>query len=140
MLYNRDSFMKGEKIMGVKEEWKTTGKDLGVTFAGLGKSIVKSVKVGADKILDEEPRDENGNIKPTGLKESWTEVGHNFGKSGKALGKSAMVTAKAVVKKADEKIDDISGKNKAAEEPPYEDKTDEPEQEPEEKTEEKTEE
>ena len=92
--------------MSVKDEWKNTGKGLGKTFAGLGKSIIKSVKVGADKILDEEPRDENGNVKPTGLKESWSEVGHNFGKSGKALGRAVTETAKTVVEKADEATKD----------------------------------
>ena len=137
MRYNRGSLMKGENKMGVKEEWKNTGKDLGVTFAGLGKSIVRSVKVGADIILDEEPKDENGNIKPNGLKESWTEVGRNFGKSGKALGKSVTVTAKAVVKKADEKIDDISSKSEKAEAPEEEPLT---EEKAEETVEEKTEE
>ncbi len=88
--------------MSVKDNWKNTGKGLGKSFAGVGKSIVKSVKVGADKILDEEPRDENGNVKPTGLKESWSEVGHNFGKTGKSLGKAVSGTAKKVAKKIDE--------------------------------------
>ncbi|MBR6920577.1 MAG: hypothetical protein IKH51_00085 [Clostridia bacterium] len=88
--------------MSVKDNWKNTGKGLGKSFAGVGKSIVKSVKVGADKILDEEPKDENGNVKPTGLKESWSEVGHNFGKTGKSLGKAVSGTAKKVAKKIDE--------------------------------------
>ena len=86
--------------MSVKDNWKNTGKGLGKSFAGVGKSIVKSVKVGADKILDEEPRDENGNVKPSGLKESWSEVGHSFGN--KSLGKAVSGTAKKVVKKIDE--------------------------------------
>lgn len=121
--------------MSVRDEWKNTGKDLSDTFKGLGKSIVKSVKVGADKILDEEPKDENGNVKPTGLKESWSEVGHNFGKSGKSIGKAVTETAKVVVKKADEELN----KTEAQPEQPFEDKT--AEEEPaEEKTEEKTEE
>ena len=88
--------------MSVKDNWKNTGKGLGKSFAGVGKSIVKSVKVGADKILDEEPKDENGNVKPTGLKESWSEVGHNFGKTGKSFGKAVSGTAKKVAKKIDE--------------------------------------
>lgn len=94
--------LKGDRVMSVKDNWKNTGKGLGKSFAGVGKSIVKSVKVGADKILDEEPKDENGNVKPTGLKESWSEVGHNFGKTGKSLGKAVSGTAKKVAKKIDE--------------------------------------
>lgn len=85
--------------MSLKDNWKDTGKGLGKSFAGLGKSIVKSVKVGADKLLDEEPKDENGNVKPTNLKESWSEVGHSFGSTGKSLGKSVSGTAKKVTDK-----------------------------------------
>lgn len=91
--------MKGDFIMSLKDNWKDTGKGLGKSFAGLGKSIVKSVKVGADKLLDEEPKDENGNVKPTNLKESWSEVGHSFGSTGKSLGKSVSGTAKKVTDK-----------------------------------------
>ena len=88
--------------MSVKDNWKNTGKGLGKSFAGLGKSIVKSVKVGADKLLDEEPKDEEGNVKPTNLKESWSEVGHSFGNTGKSLGKAVSGTAKKVAQKIDE--------------------------------------
>ena len=88
--------------MSVKDNWKDTGKGLGKSFSGLGRSIVKSVKVGAEKILDEEPRDENGNVIPEGLKESWSEVGHDFGKTGKSLGKAVAGTAKKVAKKIEE--------------------------------------
>ncbi|MBQ7700305.1 MAG: hypothetical protein IJT49_08200 [Clostridia bacterium] len=88
--------------MSVKDNWKNTGKGLGKSFAGVGKSIIKSVKVGADRILDEEPRDENGNVVQTDLRESWSEVGHSFGNTGKSLGKAVSGTAKKVVKKVDE--------------------------------------
>ena len=88
--------------MSVKDEWKNTGKDLGKSFTALGKSIVRSVKVGADKALDEEPKDENGNVKPNHLKESWTEVGHDFGKAGKSLGRAVSGTAKKVAEKINE--------------------------------------
>ena len=35
--------------MSLKEEWKKTGQDLGHAFQGLGKSIIRTVKTGADK-------------------------------------------------------------------------------------------
>ena len=88
--------------MSVKDNWKNTGKGLGKSFAGVGKSIIKSVKVGADRILDEEPRDENGNVVQTDLRESWSEVGHSFGNTGKSFGKAVSGTAKKVAKKVDE--------------------------------------
>ena len=34
--------------MSVKDNWKQTGKGVGKSFAGLGKAIAKSVKVGVD--------------------------------------------------------------------------------------------
>ena len=35
--------------MSLRDDWKKTGKDLGHAFQGLGKSIIRSVKPGADK-------------------------------------------------------------------------------------------
>ena len=82
--------------MSLKDDWKNTGKNIGQTAVGLGKSIVRSVKVGSEIILDERPKDENGGVAPTHLRESWTEVGHDFEKTGKALGKAAAGTARKV--------------------------------------------
>jgi len=124
--------------MSVKDEWKNTGKDLGKSFAGLGKTIVRSVKVGADKLLDEEPKDENGNVKPTNLKENWSKVGHSFGKSGKSFGKAVTETAKTVISKADEEFGEAEPEKPAEEEPEKEQPAEE--QTAEEPAEEKTEE
>lgn len=82
--------------MSLKDKWKDTGINIGHTAAGLGKAIVKSVKVGAEKALDETPTDENGNEVPTGLREEWTRVGRSFGKTGRSLGQAAAGTAKKV--------------------------------------------
>ena len=87
--------------MSVKDKWKDTGKGLGKSFAGLGKSIIKSVKVGTDRILDEEPKDEQGNTVKTDLRETWSEVGHNFGQTGKSLGQAVSGTARKVADKLD---------------------------------------
>ena len=38
--------------MALRDEWKQTGKDLGHAFEGLGKAIVRSVRVGVDKADD----------------------------------------------------------------------------------------
>lgn len=91
--------------MSVKDNWKDTGKGLGKSFAGLGRSIVKSVKVGTDKLLDEEPKDENGEVKSERLMDSWSEVGRSFGNTGKSFGKAVSGTAKKVAKKIDEADD-----------------------------------
>ena len=70
--------------MSIRDGWKEAGKGIGKSFAGLGKAILKSAKVGVDKALDEDPSDNKGG---TGLSQSWSEVGHDFGKAGVSLGK-----------------------------------------------------
>lgn len=92
--------------MSLKDNWKETGKGIGTSFASLGKSIVKSAKVGVDAVLNEDQEKQEN----TGLKESWTEVGHNFGHAGKALGKAVVGTAKKVA----DSIDDAPASSEAA--------------------------
>ncbi|MBP5661609.1 MAG: hypothetical protein J6X30_00440 [Clostridia bacterium] len=79
--------------MSLKDNWKNAGVGIGKSFAGVGRSIVKSVKAGVDKAAGEE-----NNIN---LKESWSEVGHNFGDAGKSLGKAAAGTVRKVADKVD---------------------------------------
>jgi|GEM_PF-5702628 hypothetical protein len=81
--------------MEEKNAWKEAGKDAGHTIAELGKAIVRSVKVGAERILDEDP---NKNVD---LRESWSNVGKSFGTSGKSLGKAVAKTARVVADKLD---------------------------------------
>ena len=83
--------------MGLKDSWKEAGKGLGRSFAGAGKAILQSAKVGLDKVTDETPDDGQ----PTGLKESWSEVGHSFLKSGASLGRAAAETADRVIDELD---------------------------------------
>ena len=88
--------------MSLKDNWKDAGKGIGKSFAGLGKTIVKSVKVGVDNAdEDSVPQEEKQD-----LKKSWSEVGHSFGSAGKSLGKAAAGTAKKVVDKIDEAAED----------------------------------
>ena len=96
--------------MSLKDNWKEAGKGLGKSFAGLGKSIVKSAKVGVDAALDETPAEER-EPKETGLKEAWSDVGHSFGDTGKSLGKAFAGTAKKVVDAVDDEIDDATKGN-----------------------------
>ncbi len=81
--------------MSLKDDWKKTGKDLGKSFAGLGKSIIKSVEAGADKVNGDEGKNESVEAS-AGLRESWSKVGHSFGEAGKSLGKAVLGTAKTV--------------------------------------------
>ena len=95
--------------MSLKDKWKDTGVNIGHTAAGLGKAIVRSVKVGAEKALDETPKDSAGNEMPTGLRDEWSRVGRSFGKTGKSLGVAAAGTAKKVADAIDEA--DAEGEN-----------------------------
>lgn len=97
--------------MSVKDDWKNTGKGFGKSFTGLGKAIIKSAKVGINKLYDNTSGEEKDPNEPkeTGLRESWSEVGHSFGYTGKSLGKAAAGTAKKVV-------DSIDGKPSEGEE------------------------
>lgn len=101
--------------MAVKDEWKKTGKGIGQSFKSLGKSIVKSVKVGAERLDGD-----NKEAEKTDLREAWSEVGHTFGDTGKHLGRAAAGTGKKVVD-AVENSDD-GEKSEPAEEPKEEEK------------------
>ncbi len=50
--------------MSLKDSWKQTGTDLGHAFKGLGKSIVKTVKTGADKAADWADKDDAAQAEP----------------------------------------------------------------------------
>ena len=38
--------------MALRDDWKSTGKELGNSFKDLGKSLIKSVRVGVQKATD----------------------------------------------------------------------------------------
>ncbi|MBP5231543.1 MAG: hypothetical protein ILO68_07415, partial [Clostridia bacterium] len=78
-----------------------TGKGMGKSFAGLGKSIVKSAKVGIDELSGEPDEKQEKNPNGTGLKESWKSVGKSFGETGADFGKALAGTAKKVTDSLD---------------------------------------
>lgn len=98
--------------MSLKDKWKDAGKGMGESFSGLGKSIVKSAKVGVDNLAGEAPVDENGEKVESGLKENWKAVGKSFGHTGSALGKAFVGTAKKVVDEVDEAVNDEDAEKK----------------------------
>lgn len=81
--------------MALKDQWKDTGKGLGSAFKGLGKSIVRSVKTGVDKV-DDTAEDEN--VFNDG---SWRQTGKELGGAFKNLGKSVVKSAKTGLDKID---------------------------------------
>ena len=79
--------------MGLKEDWKTAGKDAGTAFADLGKSLGKTAKVVFTD--DKNEAEENGHTK---LGNTWKETGKGFGEAGKSLGQASLHTVKKAVK------------------------------------------
>lgn len=99
----------------LKNDWKNTGVGLGHAFRDLGKSVIKSAKVGADKAeewayKDDKPQAETktaqGNSTPksdtNALKEDWKSTGSSLGHAFQDLGKTMIKSAKTGADKADE--------------------------------------
>ena len=79
--------------MSLKDSWKEAGKDLGKSFTGLGKSIVKAVEIGADKIAGDE---EGAEKKTAELKETWKDTADNFDRASDSFGDAVADTGKKV--------------------------------------------
>lgn len=100
--------------MALNDEWKNTGKTLGGAFANLGKTLIKTAKVGVDKAeawADGDDPDKavpEENVTNDGTwRETGKELGGAFAKLGKTLLSSAEVGADKVEKWANgEKSDD----------------------------------
>ena len=86
--------------MSLKDDWKAAGKGLGRSFAGLGKSIIKSVQVKTDRAAGA-PQEETPD-----LRESWREVGRSFGETGLDLGRALAGTAEKAASAIENKTRD----------------------------------
>ena len=90
--------------MALKDEWKDTGKDLGDAFTELGKTLIRTAKVGVDKAEawadGEDPKNAvpEENVTNDG---SWRETGKDLGGAFANLGKTLIHTAGAGVDKAE---------------------------------------
>ena len=100
--------------MALKDEWKDTGKDLGGAFTNLGKTLIRTAKVGVDKAeawadgSDPKEAVPQENVTNDG---SWRETGKELGGAFASLGKTLIHTAEAGVDKAEAWAD---GKPKSA--------------------------
>ena len=109
--------------MALKDEWKDTGKNLGGAFANLGKTLIRTAKVGVDKAEAwADGSDPNEAVPAENVTNdgSWRETGKELGGAFASLGKSLIHSAELGADKAEEWIDtEIS----AAPEAPREDDT-----------------
>ncbi len=85
--------------MAMRDDWKETGKGLGNAFSGLGKSVIKSAKIGADK-ADTWANGEQQGENPS-MKEMWKETGSGLGHAFEGLGKTTVKAVKTGADKAD---------------------------------------
>ena len=94
--------------MALKDDWKDTGKDLGGAFTGLGKTLIRTAKVGVDKVNtwadggDPKEAVPEENVTNDG---SWRETGKDLGGAFAELGKTLLHTAKAGADGLSEKLD-----------------------------------
>lgn len=100
--------------MALNDEWKNTGKTLGGAFANLGKTLIKTAKVGVDKAEAWADGDDpvkavpEENVTNDG---TWRETGKELGGAFAKLGKTLLSSAEVGVDKAEawangEKSDD----------------------------------
>ena len=90
--------------MALKDEWKKTGQELGDAFTGLGKSLVRTAKVGADMTQNwAEDRDPHEGITQQSVTNdgSWQKTGRRMGDALEQLGKTVLHTAKTGAKKVE---------------------------------------
>ena len=90
--------------MPLNDEWKDAGKTLGGAFANLGKTLLKTAKVGVDKA--EAWADGNDPAKAVPQENvtndgTWRETGRELGGAFAKLGKTLLNTAEVGVDKAE---------------------------------------
>ncbi|MCR4814211.1 MAG: hypothetical protein K5879_05230 [Lachnospiraceae bacterium] len=78
-------------------EWKTVGKGLGKTFSGLGKTLIKTAKIGIEKAddwaEDRERVDRSAEVED--MKAGWKTFGGDFVDSAQDVGKTTVKSVKA---------------------------------------------
>ena len=83
----------------LKEEWKGVGKGLGKTFSGLGKTLIRTGKLGLEKADDwaEGREGVDHSAETAAMKEGWTNFGNDFVDSAKGVGKTTVKSVKTGV-------------------------------------------
>ena len=86
----------------LRDDWADFGKGMGKTFAGLGKSLVQTAKVGVNAASDWVDGNKVDNTAEKQLvKEGWKNFGHSFVNTAEDFGKASVRTVKKGVDKVD---------------------------------------
>lgn len=101
--------------MALNNDWKDTGKSLGGAFASLGKTLIRTAKVGADKAeawadgKDQTEAVPQENVMNDG---SWRKTGKELGGAFAKLGKTLLDTAETGVEKAETWVEEEAEKQR----------------------------
>ena len=86
----------------LRDDWADFGKGMGKTFAGLGKSLVQTAKVGVNAASDWIDGNKVDNTaEKQQVKEGWKNFGHSFVDTAEDFGKASIRTVKKGVDKVD---------------------------------------
>lgn len=86
----------------LRDDWADFGKGMGKTFAGLGKSLVQTAKVGVNAASDWIDGNKVDNTaEKQQVKEGWKDFGHSFVDTAEDFGKASVRTVKKGVDKVD---------------------------------------
>ena len=86
----------------LRDDWADFGKGMGKTFAGLGKSLVQTAKVGVNAASDWVDGNKVDNTaEKQQVKEGWKNFGHSFVDTAEDFGKASVRTVKKGVDKVD---------------------------------------
>ena len=74
----------------LKEDWAGVGKGVGKTFMKLGKSLVKTAKVGVDVANDwVDGKESDNSAQKAEMKQEWKNFGHSFVDTAEDFGKTS---------------------------------------------------
>lgn len=96
-----------------KEQWKSTGKELGNAFEGLAKTLIRSAATGAEKAEKWANNEEIDRTERTVFNDgTWRETGKTIGNAMSDLGKTIVGTGAEGVRKAEEWSEQNDKENK----------------------------
>ena len=113
---NNENQNNENKEESLKDDWTVVGKGVGKTFMNLGKSLVKTAKVGVDVANDwVDGKESDNTAQKDEMKAEWKKFGHSFVDTAEEFGKAG--------EKSFQKGFESDGNNK--EDAPEENKTEE---------------
>ena len=97
----------------LKEDWAVVGKGVGKTFMNLGKSLVKTAKVGVDVANDwVDGKESDNTAQKDEMKAEWKKFGHSFVDTAEDFGKAGEKSFQKGFEADDSNKETVSEENK----------------------------